>query len=196
MTNMEEPITAKALWNEAGKAGLVLGAVSVAYALIASLLAKLSGGVGVAFLLSVLKFILWAAKFAGCIFLMRFFLKALVNKYDGVDNKRTFHYGMAIAALSALIVAAYSLAESLFIAPEEVQEALDAALSSYSSMLDSNSRAVMDSMMNSLPQISFFSNLIYCFLFGTILSAILSRNIPSTDPFRQTPSEGEGGIQQ
>ena len=193
---MKEPISTKALWNEAGKAGLVLGAVSVVYTIIVSLLAKLSGGVGVAFLLSLFKFLLWAGKFVGCIFLMKFFLQALVNKYDGVDNKRTFHYGMAIAALSALIVAAYSLAESLFISPEQMQEAMDTALSSLSSTLDSNSMAIMDSMMNNLPQISFFSNLIYCFLFGTILSAILSRNIPSRDPFFNTPSSGENGTQQ
>ena len=41
----------------------------------------------------------------------------------------------------------------------------------------------MDKMMGKMPQITFFSNLIYCFIFGTILSLILSRNIPSKDPF-------------
>jgi hypothetical protein len=42
--------------------------------------------------------------------------------------------------------------------------------------------------------VSFFTNLIYCFLFGVVLSAILSRNIPSRNPFadyqkKDTPDE-------
>ena len=41
----------------------------------------------------------------------------------------------------------------------------------------------MDTYMENLPQITFISNLIYCFLYGMILSFILSRNIPSKDPF-------------
>ena len=53
----------------------------------------------------------------------------------------------------------------------------------YSSMLDSNSMAMLEKMEDSFPQISFFSNLIYCFLFGLVLSAILSRNIPKRDLF-------------
>ena len=33
------------------------------------------------------------------------------------------------------------------------------------------------------PKFTFIGNFIYCFLFGTILSLILSRNIHSKDPF-------------
>jgi hypothetical protein len=50
-------------------------------------------------------------------------------------------------------------------------------------MMDSNSLSMVDSYLERLPEITFISNLIYCFAFGTVLSAILSRNIPSTDPF-------------
>ena len=50
-------------------------------------------------------------------------------------------------------------------------------------MLDSNSMAMLEKMEDAYPQIAFFSNLIYCFLYGTVLSAILSRNIPTRDPF-------------
>ena len=50
-------------------------------------------------------------------------------------------------------------------------------------MLDSNSMSMLEKMEEDYPQISFFSTLIYCFLYGTVLSAILSRNIPERDPF-------------
>ena len=180
---MKEPVSRRILWNEAGKAGLVLGIVPIVYSLLATLLAKLSGGVGVAMLLSVFKFLVWAAKFAGCIYLMKFFMTKFAEKYDGVDNKKSFRFGMAIAALSALIVAAFTLLQSTLLNPEEIQEAMQESISQYSSMLDSNSMSALDSMMNNMPQIMFFSNLIYCFLFGTVVSSILSRNIPSRDPF-------------
>ena len=42
---------------------------------------------------------------------------------------------------------------------------------------------LMETYMEKLPQITFFSNLIYCTAYGTVLSFILSRNIPSRDPF-------------
>ena len=60
---------------------------------------------------------------------------------------------------------------------------MDMMMQQMGSMMDSNSMALMDSYMQRLPQITFFSNLIYCFVFGTVLSYILSRNIPSRDPF-------------
>ena len=44
-------------------------------------------------------------------------------------------------------------------------------------------------MMGNMPQITFFSNLIYCFFFGTILSFILSRNVPSRNPFADHTSD-------
>ena len=48
-------------------------------------------------------------------------------------------------------------------------------------MFPAESLEAMEEM--NLGTISFFTNLIYCFLFGTVLSAILSRNIPSRNPF-------------
>ena len=42
----------------------------------------------------------------------------------------------------------------------------------------------MEALENTnMERVSFFTNLIYCFIFGTILSAILSSNIPSKNPF-------------
>ncbi len=58
----------KSIWESAGKAGLVLGGVSIAYMLITMLTGKLAGN-GPAFLLGLLNVVLWIAKFAGCIYL-------------------------------------------------------------------------------------------------------------------------------
>ena len=61
----------------------------------------------------------------------------------------------------------------------------------YSSMMDSNSMAMLEKMEDSYPQILFFSNLIYCFIYGTVLSAILSRSIPKNDPFASYGNEAD-----
>ena len=67
--------------------------------------------------------------------------------------------------------------------PDLISEQMDAVMQVYGKMLDSNSLRALDQMIASLSEYTFFSNIIYCTLYGTVLSAILSRRIPSRDPF-------------
>ena len=175
---MEQNLIRKDMWNTAAKAGLVLGLVSTGYMFINQLMASAPG-----FMTSILSLVLWAAKFGGCIWLMAFFMKKHVAAHPEVDNKGTFNLGMASSLLSALVYAAAAFANIAFINGDALVEQMNIMMQQMGSMMDSNSRAMMDSYMENLPQITFFSNLIYCFVFGTVLSYILSRNIPSRDPF-------------
>ena len=111
------------IWEHAGKAGLVLGGVSILYMVLTALTGKLAenAGSGLNILLTLVNFLLWIAKFGACIYLMRLFMQRFAKADPAADNN--------------------------------------------------------------LPSFSFFVNLIYCWLFGTVLSAILSRNIPSRNPF-------------
>ena len=95
----------------------------------------------------------------------------------------TFRFGMITAFLSALVYAAVSFANVAFISADMFTEQMNTVMQQMAPMMDSNSLNLMDSYLENLPEITFFSNLIYCFLFGTVLSAILSRNIPARDPF-------------
>ena len=90
---------------------------------------------------------------------------------------------MAMAFLSALVYSAFSFANVAFINPDLFTGQMDMMMQQMAPMLDSNTAAEMDRTMQNLPQITFFSNLIYCFIYGTILSFALSRSIPSKDPF-------------
>lgn len=168
------------MWNTAAKAGLVLGGISVAYMFITQLTgqAHLPG-----FLNSILSMLLWVLKFGGCIWLMRMYMQNFVAADPEADNSRTFRLGMAISFLSALIYAAVSFANTAYISADLFREQMDAVIQQMAPMMDSNTLSQMDKTMESLPEITFFSNLIYCFIYGTVLSAILSRNIPSKDPF-------------
>ena len=170
----------KSIWESAGKAGLVLGGVSVAYMLITMLTGKLAGN-GPAFLLGLLNVVLWIAKFAGCIYLMRYFILKFAADDPTVDNSRAFRFGTLTALLSALIYSAFYLAYTSFIAPATFTEALEVLEDN--PMFDSNMMSQMEELMPKMPTYAFFANLIYCWLFGTILAAIFSRNISSSNPF-------------
>ena len=176
---MKETVNGKILWNEAGKAGIVLGGVVIIYSLLVSLIGMTGGFFG-----SILTFLLWVAKFGGCLYLMRFFMLRLTTRYDGVTNRSTFGYGVRIALLSALVCSAYDLCESL-LHPDMIDQIFDVIESQYASMMDSNMMSAMDQFRQNYPAYSFFGNLIYCFLFGTVLAKIYSSTIPPKDPFQQ-----------
>ena len=128
-------------------------------------------------------------KFAGCIWLMLFFIRKFVKENPQADNSSSFRFGIITSLLSALIYSAASFANTAFINKELFTEQMDMIMQSYARIMDSNTMNAMEKMLDMMPQITFFSTLAYCFLFGTALSAILSRNIPSRDPF--APSQPE-----
>ena len=169
------------IWERAGKAGLVLGGVSIAYMLITMLTGKLIQNGSATFLLGLLNILLWIAKFVGCILLMRFFIMRFAMKDPTVDNSRAFRFGTLTALLSALLYSAFYLAYVSFIQPDIFEEALSALTDN--PMIDSNTMSAVEEMIPRMPTMSFFFNLIWCWLFGTILAAIFSRNISSKNPF-------------
>jgi hypothetical protein len=82
----------------------------------------------------------------------------------------------------------------LYIAPDAVSESFDQIFAQMGPMLDSNSQQALTALEPKMPAIAFFSNLIYCFLFGVILSAILSRNIPKADPFAGVKADDDDDV--
>ena len=169
----------KNLWNSAAKAGMVLGLVSSAYLFINQWVTSM----GIPVLSGVLGFVLWAVKFGGCIWLMMFFMKKCAQQNPNVQNSTTFRFGMAASVLSAIVYAAASFANTAFISADMIAESTRLLMEQMAPVMDSNSLNQMEGFMEKLPQITFFSNLFYCIIYGSILSFILSRNIPSKNPF-------------
>ena len=174
------------MWEDAGRAGLVLGLISTVYLFLNQFISGLETS---SILTTILSTILWAVKFGGCIWLMMYFMKKFVRENQEAENSATFKFGMLTAALSALVYAAATFANISFIAADMIAEQTNMMLEQMAPMMDSNSMAQIEKMLDNLPQITFFSNLIYCFIFGTVLSFILSRNIPSRDPFANKNSD-------
>lgn len=187
---MNQDLTTRTIWGKAGVAGAALGIFSSIFIFLSMAI----DGISSAVITGGISIVLWAVKFVGCILIMRHFMKRLCQEYEGVGNADTFRLGMITALLSALIYSAAYLANILFISPDVFAGQMESMTQMYAPMLDSNSMSVLQKMEDNFPQISFFSNLIYCAVYGTVLSAILSRNIPRRDPFadswtRQQPDD-------
>lgn len=169
----------KNLWNSAAKAGLALGLVSSVYLFVNQWVTLIDAPV----ISGLLSFVLWAVKFGGCIWLMMFFMKKLVKDFPQAQNSSTFRFGCLTAVLSSLIYAAVSFANYEFLFPDYMSGQMDAMMQQMAPMMDSNTLAQTEKMLDNMSSITFFSNLIYCSIYGILLSGILSRMIPSKDPF-------------
>lgn len=171
----------KTMWDSAARAGLVLGCVSIAYMVVSGLLTKYCTQ-GVAVLLgNITSFVIWGVKFYACIALMRYFLMRFSIENAEADRTDLKMYGRLIALLSALIYSGFTLAYFKFIAPDSFSDAILALQDK--PMMTSATLSEMESMIPRMPAISFFSNFIWCYLFGSILTYILVGTIMPDNPF-------------
>ena len=177
---MTEKTLRKEIWEAAGYAGLALGLVSVAYMYIGNILNTSGLSAGVVSLIGVP---LWIAKFVGCILLMKFFMKKFHSAHPGISDKDLFRMGALTALLSAFFFASLQFIDMAYLSAEFYAEQYEVILQQYSSIMDSNSLNMITKFMDVLPQFTFVWTLIYCTAFGSVLASILSRNIPSKDPF-------------
>lgn len=177
---MEQTEIRKNLWSIAGSEGLKLGIVSATY-MFATLLLEKTGMP--AFVNSLLTFVLWGAKFAACIWLMRNAMIKFAGLDNSITNRETFRLGMATALLSSFVFSMISFVNVAFISADMFTEQIDAMMQQMAPMMDSNTLAQTEKMLDNMSSITFFSNLIYCSIYGILLSGILSRMIPSKDPF-------------
>lgn len=168
--------------NESGKAGLVLAGVAIAYFLISTLLAKASLP---SFVSNLLGLVLWAGKLVLCIWLMFKFLRKFAEE-NGNDRRRTFRFGMMVALCSSLVYAAAYFAYVVIIDPNMFSEVFNNLAQSYSGILPSDQIDRIMNLESQMPTYTFFVNLIWCWLFGMIISAIASNKICGNDnPFEE-----------
>ena len=120
------------LWNEAAKAGALLGLVSVS----CLVLKELAGMSGSAFLAQAAVVILWSVEFFGCILLMKKVQLDLRDKYENVKMEDTFRLGRRAAALSGLLLASAQALIILYM-PQETMDTLVSDISQAMSMTSS-----------------------------------------------------------
>lgn len=170
---MEQSTIRSNRWNEAARYGLVFGAISSAYMFLGHL--QIQGIFG---------FLLWAAKFVGCIKLMKYAMRKFSTDNPSAVRSDIFKLGALIAVLSALVYSAVAVADMLYIFPEYYQTAYATMIEQAAQTLPAQQIEEMKAMLADIHQYTFIGNFIYCSLFGVVLSFILSRSIPQQDPFR------------
>jgi len=170
----------KTMWNNAGIAGLIMGLISTACMFAGQYLSTCGLS---PITTSIAGLLLWGMETGGCIYFMFTFMKKFSEENPSVDNAATFKMGMVSAFLSALVYSTASFANIAYISADFFTEQYQTLMQQMAPIMDSNSKNILEKMLSNMPQITFFSNLIYCFIFGTIVSAALSRGIPSKDPF-------------
>lgn len=170
----------KTLWNLAGTAGLLLALVSAANMFIGQFMttAELSPASA-----NLIGLILWAAETGGCIYLMRLYMLKFAAACPDASNSDTFRMGMATAFLSAFAYSAAVFANMTFISADFYAAAYEEMMLQMGPLMNSESMEMMDRVIPDMPKFTFVWNMIYCFIFGTIVSAVLSRHIPSRNPF-------------
>ena len=92
-------------------------------------------------------------------------------------------YGILhLIGAGALIYSAVYLAYNTYVIPE----IFDQLMERYRTMpmMTSETLETLEQIMPKMPTIMFFSNLIYCTLFGIIVTAFVSKNTGSSNPFK------------
>ena len=168
-----EKIDNKIISSDAARVALIFGAISGGYIFISGALGHIESQV----LSGIISIVLWLAKFIGCIVLMKFFMKRLHSSYEGVTRGSLISYGTLIALFSAIITALCSYISVQFVFPDQMSQAFDMVFQQYSSMLDSNSMAMLEQMEGKMGIMSMTTNLFWCFLYGWILSMILAGSV-------------------
>ena len=174
----------KTLWNEAGRVGLVFGGFSS----LCLVLKEAAGLTDSTFLVQAAAIILWAVEFFGCILLMKKYMLDLRDKYDEATIQDTYHFGRRVALLSGLILAAVDAVLIMKLPQDVVTNVMNELTASVSAKMGAGYEDQVARVVDRLPVYVFIGQWIYCFLYGSLLSGIMSRYIFLQRVFR----EGDG----
>lgn len=153
--------TAESKWTSAARDGVFLALVTIIPQTISALVDSAALGM-----------LLWAVKFAGSIWiLMRFMKRFAASGTEGSVSG----YGIRVCLFSTIICAAYAFAMYSFIFPDLVTEAFEqipALLEGKT--LPEEAEDMLLKMEDNFAQYAFTATLIWDFICGLILSAILA----------------------
>ena len=187
VTFVRMKLDSKTLWNEAGRVGFVFGGFS-SLCLVLKEGAALTGS---NFLVTAAAIILWAVEFFGCILLMKKYMLDLRDKYDGATIEDVYHFGRRVALLSGLILAAVDAFLIMKMPQETVESVVSELNTAVASKMGAGYEGDVGRVVDNLPLYTFIFQWLYCFLYGSLLSAIMSRYI-----FLQGPFQGGGDNHQ
>jgi len=185
--NMGTPVKETGKLSSASLDGLLLALVTIVCSVISSL--GVSGGfVGV---------LIWIIKLVATIWVLLYFMKKYSLKHASIFGETTynqvFSYGFLVSLLSAVVIACFMFLSVTVLFPNSVSDAMQMVQEKFDqqgSMGEEQENAI-SAVLNNLPTILTFGMLIWCTIFGLIVSAIIASSV------KQLPGAGfPGGFTQ
>lgn len=184
---MNTSVDNKTLWNEAARVGMVFGLFSSA----CLGLKEASALTGSTFLVTAAAIILWAVEFFGCILLMKKYMLDQIERHQGITQLQLYKFGRRVALLSGFILAAVDALIVSLVPDETLEATLTEAMAAMPASLQGNAEESISMMMDNFPLFTFLGQWLYCFLYGAVLSAIMSRYT-----FMYSVFTNQGGLDQ
>ena len=184
---MKKEFSSSVSWNSSALAGLVMGAATIILGYL-PMLPALLGGNGM--LSGLAGGALMIVKIIACVCLFRVLMLKFFNTVQ-TDYAGLQRYGLKVALFSSIVVAGFSIVQILVINPDMLSQTVSAVQNTYQNMIDSNTAAAMQKMIAKLPVITFFSSLIYCYLWGWILSTAFARKFFPVNEFGERGSDDQ-----
>lgn len=155
--------------NSAAIDGLLLALVTIIFSLI--------GSVGIKS--SALSVILWILKLVITIWLLLRFMKKYSARHAAETGETTYNqafgYGFLVSVLSAVVIGCYMYLSSAVLFPEQMTASIEAAKAQIETMsTDSAQTDAINSILNNIPIVLLFTQLIWCTICGLVISAILA----------------------
>lgn len=183
---MKKEFSSSVSWNSAALAGLVMGVFTIAVDYLPSL-PLLLGGTGV--FVGILNFILKVVKIVACVIAFKYLLERFHNNVK-VGYPELQRYGQKIALFSSILVSGFTMLQLLVINPDMIAQVVKSTQEAYQGMMDSNTATAMEKMMNVIPAFTFIFTLLYCYLWGWMLSTAFARRLFPVNAFgERTPDD-------
>lgn len=183
---MKKEFSSSVSWNSAALAGLVMGTATIILDYLPMLPALLGGeGMFADLLGGALKIV----KIVTCIYLFRVLMLRFFNTVQ-TDYARLQRYGLKVALFSSIVVAGFTMLQLLVINPDMIAQMVKSTQEAYQGMMDSNTATAMEKMMNMIPAFTFVFTLLYCYLWGWMLSTAFARRLFPVNAFgERTPDD-------
>ncbi|MCR5018470.1 MAG: DUF4199 domain-containing protein [Bacteroidales bacterium] len=179
---MKEVVDNKTLWNEAARVGIVFGLFSS----VCLGLKEAAALTNSTLLVTAAAIILWAVEFFGCILLMKKYMLDELEKYEGMTQLQLYKFGRRVALLSGFILAVVNAVLVSLIPDETLAETLNETMAAMPASMQADAEDTMALMMDRFPLLTFLGQWFYCFLYGSILSAIMSRYVSVYSVFKRS----------
>lgn len=151
-----------AKWNYAALDGLILASVTVVTTLVNLWISN-----------PIVSFLCWSVKTAGSIWLLLRFMRRFASERPG---ESVFGYGVMVCLFSSIVCAAFGFVYYEYLFPDKMAEAMDQARQLLSQQaLPSEAEDALNRIEDNASKLACVSNLLWGFLYGVLLSAILRR---------------------